>query len=194
MNRRHLLPATLALVMVSACQSHSNAPFLVVKPSTSENRGVVAAKEGAPGGSLFALSGQVMSGETPLANAQVAAKDALTGKVLAGASSDASGAFKLELPPSAANLVQVIATQGGSTLQALVATSPMKTGAKYVVAAAGSPSVRVDWGTTLMAQMLGAKLAEVFVADASAGDRGREVVARAQQLARTFAQFKASSL
>lgn len=197
MTRRHLLPVTLALALLSACQTHPHVPLLAVKSSTGDSQDVVAAanaNEGIPEGSLVALSGQVMSGETPLANAQVVAKDVLTGKVLAGASSDASGGFTLKLPPGAADLVQVVATQGGSTLQALVATSPKKTEAKYVVTAASSPPVQVNWGTTLVAQLLGAKLAEVFVADASIGNRGREVAARAQQLAKVCAQIKASSL
>lgn len=197
MYRRHLLPATLVLAfMLNACQSQRSATILTVRQSGNEIAKVVPAAntgENVPGIAQVAITGQIVTNGTPLANAQVAAKDALTGKVLAGASSDASGSFTLDLSAADSSLVQVIATQGDNTLQAFIVASTSSTPSKYAITAT-STSIKVDWGTTLVAQTLGAKLAEVFVADSPAGGRGREVVARAQELAKAFSQLKASSL
>lgn len=198
MSRRHLLTFALSVVALSACQSPRatlsinrvpapNSPTLTLPESAGSSQ---------PASVSSLVAGTVMLGESPLGGAQVVVKDALTGKLLGGASADQSGAFSIPvLSPPSSGLMQVVASKDSVILQALSEQPSNSVPSAYHVFAA-TPDFQVDLGTTLVAQTLSAKVAEIFLADSSNGVRAREMMTRVREFTSMIRQghSKAESL
>lgn len=189
MRGKRLAFCVMAAMGLSACNGKAHG-ILAILPATS-SAGVSSTL---PIAAAVSTAGQTLTGTVstkmgPLSGATVVAKDAHTGKMLGGATVGSSGAFAVSLTePASHGLLQVVASKGDVTLEALAVAPGVGKNQYVLTMESGTPGgLQLNLGTTLAAQTLGVKVAEVFLADTGNQQQGftvlQEMTALAQSLA-----------